>query len=622
MRRPILLVRPDRNDSDAAALEQAGLPALIDPYLRVEPVSGPAARALADELANSTDAWLVVTSPRTMAAWRDAVGAELLDRAIAVARGHGLRIAAVGEATAATIAHIPDLTAREAGAAGLAAALAGQPPAVAFLPQGRRARRELAEALTALGWTVRAATVYDTIEVDVRPASAGGLRNLSGVLLRSPSAVAAFARWQPRPAGLPLFAVGPTTARSARDRGWPVHELPVAPAAAIARVIARDVTGLTGDTPPAAAMVPDLPGGRAGAGGGLPDDHPMVTGRTSGSAVIQAYRGRPPARRPIWMMRQAGRSLPEYRAIRQGTSMLDACLDPELAAEITVQPVRRHGVDAGIFFSDIVVPLKLAGLGVDIVSGVGPVLAEPIRTRADIRRLGELEPASLAPIRHAVALAAAELGSTPLIGFAGAPFTVASYLVEGRPTRDFVHTRALMADQEAWHALLGWVARTTGAFLRAQAEAGASALQVFDSWVGALSVEEYRTFAQPHSGAVLAEVAGLGLPRVHFGTRSRSHLIAMRDAGADVMGIDAATPLDEANALLGGRTPLQGNIDPLLLTGPWAVLAAHTADVIRRGRVAPGHVINLGHGVPKDVHPDVLTRLVDYVHTLPDEDLR
>lgn len=347
----------------------------------------------------------------------------------------------------------------------------------------------------------------------------------------------------------------------------------------------------------------------------LPDTHPLLDGRTTQAPLVLAYQGNRPAHRPMWMMRQAGRSLPEYREIRAGIPMLDSCLRPDLVTEITLQPVRRHHVDAAIFFSDIVIPLKLAGVDVDIVAGVGPVMGAPVRTRADVEALRPLEPEALAPIVTAVGMLVEELGSTPLIGFAGAPFTLASYLVEGRPSRDYVHTKALMReDPETWHALLGWAAGVTGAFLRGQALAGASAVQLFDSWAGALTLEEYAEFAAPHSAAVLARVADLPVPRVHFGVRTRHLLVAMRDAGATVMGVDQHTPLDEANALLGGRTPLQGNIDPDLLSADWETLAAHTRDVLHRGLVAPGHVVNLGHGVPKDADPDVLTRLVAFVH--------
>lgn len=347
----------------------------------------------------------------------------------------------------------------------------------------------------------------------------------------------------------------------------------------------------------------------------LPAGHPLVDGRTTEAPVIEAYRGRRPGHRPVWFMRQAGRSLPEYRRLRAGTSMLDACLTPDLASEITLQPVRRHGVDAAILFSDIVIPLRLAGVEVEIVPGTGPVIERPIRTAADVSALPELDPSALAPVVEAAAQVVAELGSVPLIGFAGAPFTLASYLVEGGPSRDHLRTRTLMhAEPERWHALAAWVAGVTTAFLRAQVMAGASALQLFDSWAGSLSPADYGEFVAPHSAAVLAGTADLTVPRVHFGVGTGELLVAMRDAGADVMGIDHRVPLDVANARLGGATPLQGNIDPALLGAGNAVLHAHTLTVIEAGAAAPGHVLNLGHGVPPDTDPDVLTRLTAFIH--------
>ena len=349
---------------------------------------------------------------------------------------------------------------------------------------------------------------------------------------------------------------------------------------------------------------------------GLPPTHPIRDGRTAGSALLVAYRGERPATRPVWFMRQAGRSLPEYRTVRGSTGMLEACLTPDLATEITLQPVRRHRVDAAILFSDIVVPLKLAGIDVEIVPGTGPVVAHPVRTAAEVAALPPLDPAALAPIIEAAAATAQALGTIPLIGFAGAPFTVASYLVEGGPSREHLKTKAMMhGDPATWDALAAWVAGVTTAFLRAQAVAGASAVQLFDSWAGALSLTDYTRFVAPHSAAVLSGVADLGIPRVHFGVGTGELLAAMRDAGADVMGVDHRVPLDTANNRLGGRTPLQGNIDPALLFAGPAALHAQAADVIRRGAAAPGHVVNLGHGVPPDTDPDVLTRLVEFVHT-------
>jgi uroporphyrinogen decarboxylase len=367
---------------------------------------------------------------------------------------------------------------------------------------------------------------------------------------------------------------------------------------------------------PVSAAQPPPADQRPGTADLLPASHPLRNGRTADSALITAYRGRRPATRPVWFMRQAGRSLPEYRAARGRTGMLEACLTPDLAAEITVQPVRRHGVDAAILFSDIVVPLKLAGIDVEIVPGTGPVVDHPIRTTHDVRALPPLEPDALQPISAAAAATVGQLGRTPLIGFAGAPFTLASYLVEGGPSREHLRTKALMHGEPAtWHALMVWVAQVTAAFLRVQALAGASALQLFDSWAGALSLPDYAHYVAPHSAAVLAGVADLGVPRVHFGVGTGELLVAMRDAGADVMGIDHRVPLDTANTRLGGRTPLQGNIDPALLFAGQAALEEQTADVLRRGASAPSHVVNLGHGVPPDTDPDVLTWLVEFVHT-------
>jgi uroporphyrinogen decarboxylase len=343
--------------------------------------------------------------------------------------------------------------------------------------------------------------------------------------------------------------------------------------------------------------------------------HPLMDGRTADSALITAYRGGKPERRPVWFMRQAGRSLPEYREVRRGIGMLDSCLKPELAAEITLQPVRRHDVDAGIFFSDIVIPLKLAGVDVDIVPGIGPVLGAPVRTAADVANLPVLDDAALEPIREAVRLTVAELGSKPLIGFAGAPFTLAAYMVEGKPSRDHLGPRTMMhAEPETWRALTDWAADASGKFLRAQLEAGASAGQLFDSWAGSLGLADYRRHVAPASTRALDHVRDLGAPLVHFGTGTSELLAAMRDVGVDVIGVDYRLPLDEANRRLGGTTPLQGNIDPALLAAPWEVLEAHVREVIAAGAAAPGHVLNLGHGVPPETDPEVLTRVVELIH--------
>jgi uroporphyrinogen decarboxylase len=370
-------------------------------------------------------------------------------------------------------------------------------------------------------------------------------------------------------------------------------------------------------------------------GAALPADHPLATSdparSTASSPLVTALRGGTPSRKPVWFMRQAGRSLPEYRQAREGIGMLESCLTPDLAAEITLQPVRRHDVDAGIFFSDIVVPLRLAGVDVDIVPGMGPVLGAAVRTAADVAALPELTEESLEPIREAVRLTVAELGSTPLIGFAGAPFTVAAYMVEGRPSRDHLGPRTMMhADPETWNALAAWAADAAGKFLRAQIEAGASAGQLFDSWAGSLSLADYERFVQPHSARALSHVRGLTgaegapVPLVHFGTGTSEILPAMRDAGASVVGVDYRLPLGEAHRRLAaapgpdgrGAVPLQGNIDPALLPAPWEVLEAHVREVVEAGRVAPGHVVNLGHGVPPTTDPEVLTRVVELIHSI------
>ena len=268
---------------------------------------------------------------------------------------------------------------------------------------------------------------------------------------------------------------------------------------------------------------------------------------------MRAYSGERPERRPVWFMRQAGRSLPEYRALRAGTAMLDSCLDPAMASEITLQPVRRHDVDAAIFFSDIVVPLKLAGVDVEIKPGVGPVMGSAVRTADDVARLRDLGPLSaeaLSPISAGVALTVDALGETPLVGFAGAPFTLAAYLVEGGPSRDHLAARTLMhADPVTWAELTDWAADVTGAFLRAQVLAGASATQLFDSWAGSLGLADYTSRVAPASARAFGHVAGLGVKKVHFGTGTSELLVAMRDVGADVIGVDYRLPLDEANRL-------------------------------------------------------------------------
>jgi uroporphyrinogen decarboxylase len=333
------------------------------------------------------------------------------------------------------------------------------------------------------------------------------------------------------------------------------------------------------------------------------------------SNLVRAARQQPVDHTPVWFMRQAGRSLPEYRKVREGIPMLESCRRPELVAEITLQPVRRHGVDAAILFSDIVVPLYVAGVGVDIVPGTGPVVAHPVRTAADVAALPALVPEQVAPVAEAVGLLLGALGDTPLIGFAGAPFTLASYLVEGGPSRNHERTKALMySAPEVWHALMDHLAELTATFLRVQIAAGVDAVQLFDSWAGALSERDYRRFVLPHSTRVLEAVATAGVPRIHFGVGTGELLGAMAEAGADVVGVDWRVPLAAAARRAG--LPVQGNLDPAVLFADRASIEAEVRRILDDGSHAPGHVFNLGHGVLPETDPDVLTRLVELVHSV------
>jgi len=330
---------------------------------------------------------------------------------------------------------------------------------------------------------------------------------------------------------------------------------------------------------------------------------------------MAACRREQPAHTPVWFMRQAGRSLPEYRRLREGVPMLESCSRPEMVVEITLQPVRRHGVDAAILYSDIVVPLKAIGVDLDIVPGTGPVVATPVRRPADVAALRPLTADDVTYVTEAVSGLRGELGDVPLIGFAGAPFTLASYLVEGGPSRDHARTKALMRSEPGlWHDLLGRLATIAGEFLRLQVKAGASAVQLFDSWAGALSAADYVRYCQPHSAAVLAAVADLGVPRIHFGVGTGELLAAMGEAGADVVGVDWRVPLDQATLRVGPERAVQGNLDPAVTMAPWPVVDEAVRDVVLRGQAAPGHVFNLGHGVLPGTDPGVLTRIVELVH--------
>ena len=330
---------------------------------------------------------------------------------------------------------------------------------------------------------------------------------------------------------------------------------------------------------------------------------------------LSACRREPVPHVPVWFMRQAGRALPEYRALRGSGSILDAVRHPELAAEVTLQPVRRYGVDAAILFSDIVVPVAAIGFGVDIRPGTGPIVERPFRSRDDLSRLRPLEPTEDIPwVQETVEILVKEL-TVPLIGFAGAPFTVASYLIEGGASRDYAMTKRLMhAEPQTWAALLDRLADLALAFLRAQVDAGAGAVQLFDSWAGALSPADYRRHVMPASARIFAGLEDLGVPRIHFGVGTGELLGLMGQAGADVVGVDWRVPLDVARVRVGPDKAVQGNLDPLVCLAPWPVVAEQARRVLAEAGPGPGHIFNLGHGVVPQTDPDTLARLVDLVH--------
>jgi len=350
---------------------------------------------------------------------------------------------------------------------------------------------------------------------------------------------------------------------------------------------------------------------------------PMSTRRElPESPYLAAAAGRKPSRVPVWFMRQAGRSLPEYRELRAKNTMMQACFDAELITEITLQPIRRHGVDAAILFSDIVVPLRASGIELDIVPDVGPVIEHPVRSIADVKAIKPLEPQQVTPVAQAVSQLVTELGDVPLIGFAGAPFTLASYLVEGGPSRHHERTKAMMlGEPETWHALMTALTDVTIAFLQVQAAAGVDAIQVFDSWAGTLSLADYRSYVLPHSSRVFAALTDAGLPMTHFGVGTAELLGAMSEAGATVVGVDWRTSLTDAAARVRPGTALQGNLDPVVLLAGFDVAQSAVRAVVEDGRRAvdagaAGHIFNLGHGVLPGTDPSVITDVVALVHSL------
>ena len=339
---------------------------------------------------------------------------------------------------------------------------------------------------------------------------------------------------------------------------------------------------------------------------------------SSQSPFLAAATGGAPSRTPVWFMRQAGRSLPEYRRIRGEGSILEAIKRPELAAEITLQPVRRYGVDAAVLYSDIVVPAHAVGFGIDVAPGTGPVAASPLRSEADLARLRPLTPDDIGYVAEAVEIVAAELPpNVPVLAFAGAPFTVASYLIEGRPSRDYRHTKALMhSDTGLWHRVMERLADSAIAFLDVQLSHGAGAFQLFDSWAGTLSRGDYERFVLPHSGHVFAELAARhpDAPGIHFGIGCDHLVEAMYAAGPRVIGLDWRTPIGEARKRLGDDVVVQGNLDPALVLAGIEPALAGTDAVLADNAGHSGHIFNLGHGVHPDSDPDILNEIVHRVH--------
>jgi len=341
-----------------------------------------------------------------------------------------------------------------------------------------------------------------------------------------------------------------------------------------------------------------------------------VIGTPPNDRLLRALRRESVDRTPVWFMRQAGRYLPEYRELRGGTDILETCRRPEQVLELTLQPLRRMPLDAAILFSDIMVPLAAIGVPVRIEAGRGPVLDEPIRDDSGVARLRSLDPDADEPhVSEAIRLLVKEL-EVPLIGFSGAPFTLASYLIEGGPSRTFDRTKALMyGDPAVFERLLGTLADIVVAHLRGQVDAGVQVVQLFDSWVGVLDRDDYRRFVFPHTARVFEGIAGTEVPAIHFGVGTGHLLELMRDAGGDAFGVDHRVPLDEAWIRIGPDRAIQGNLDPAVLLGPWEMVEQKARDVLRRAGDRAGHVFNLGHGVLPGTPVEHLQRLVDLVHS-------
>ena len=340
-----------------------------------------------------------------------------------------------------------------------------------------------------------------------------------------------------------------------------------------------------------------------------------VTSRPN-DPFLEAANGRPARHTPVWFMRQAGRSLPEYRSVRGEGSILEAIKKPDVAAEITLQPVRRHGVDAAVLYSDIVVPAHAVGFGIDVAPGTGPVAQSPLRSAADLARLREMEPDDIDYVTETVRILAGEL-TVPLLAFAGAPFTVASYLIEGRPSRTYQNTKRMMhTDAALWHSVMERLVQHSVAFISAQLTAGAEAFQVFDSWAGALSRTDYDTFVRPHTTEVFSRLAALhpGVAGIHYGIGCDHLLESMNSVGNRIIGLDWRTRISDARRRMGEETVVQGNLDPALVLAGTEVALRGADAVLADNAGHPGHIFNLGHGVQPDTDATVLTAIVEHVH--------
>ncbi len=343
----------------------------------------------------------------------------------------------------------------------------------------------------------------------------------------------------------------------------------------------------------------------------------MVVKESLKDRFLLACKRQPTDCTPVWFMRQVGRYLPEYRRLRERYSVSEICNNPELAAKVTLMPIQRFHLDAAIIFADLMTPLEAMGVKFELHEGIGPVIETPIRFPPDVDRLFEPDEDEIAPkTLQAIRVVKKELGGKPLIGFAGAPFTLACYLVEGKGTRDFVLTKGFMlSEPKAWYKLMEKLTTLVVRFLMAQVAAGADAVQIFDSWVGCLSPKDYYEFVLPHMKRLFGETEKLGVPRIHFGTGTSNLLTLMKEAGGEVMGVDWRIPIDEAWQRLNFEMAIQGNLDPATLLAPFEVVRERALDILKRVGGRNGHIFNLGHGILPQTDPDNVARLVDFVHS-------